>query len=1470
MNTKTIGVALVLLLGMGGMAQAQEEWIDMSELIGNRTFDSDASGWTISASASNQGVQYGVMEFWNGTFDISQTLAGLPDGRYRVGVQAFYREADFNTSYRNYQEGSANLTAYLYANDAETQVASLLSYSQSSSGAGNWSHNWFDMSSGYYPNDRQSTCEAFENGGYQNSLEVDVAGGTLKIGLRNATFTQNNWCPFDNFTLEYWGVVTALTGIGLSASTLSLVSGETGQLTAAAQPASATYQQMEWSSSDERVATVSSSGLVTAYAAGTAVITVSSTRYASVSASCEVTVTRPEATASQLVINEIQSANLGMLMDGTTNYTGWVEFYNPTAQAAPLGDLYLSDDASLLTKWRMPYEVGAVPAGGYLVVRFGHNGDGVIVDGRKVWWSRNATFSLSPEGGALYVSAADGTLLTSQSYPAAVSRTSYARTADGGSEWAFTATPTPGATNATASYSLTQLARPEVDKAGRFFEGSLQVCASIPEGVTLRYTTDGSVPTEQNGQVSQTGLFTLSDNTVLRLRLFADGYLPSDVVTHTYLAGSNDYGVPVVSVVGDERYFTDDSIGIFVQGSNGLRGNGQSVRCNWNSNWTRPVSFEYFVDDEVVVARETNIEISGGWSRAWQPKSFKLKGDKEFTTYDIDGVASHQNTLDYPFFAAKPYIRNRTLQNRNGGNDNTYQFIDPALQRIALSAGIDLDGQSAQPVVVFRNGQYLCNLNMREPNNKHYVYANYGWSSDEIDQFEVSPDSNYVQKCGTREAWEQLYQLSAQAADPVSYEQVRQLLDIDEFVNYMAIEIYLGGNDWPKNNIKGFRNRTDGHFRFVLMDLDFAFNRGSDMFTGFEALQTWTFDKLYDTYDAQGNTLSQLTEEIELVTIFLNLLENDDFRRQFIDQFCLTAGSVYEPTRSNAIIEAFAAEKQTPMSYSGISLTSSASSLKNKLQNRLATAISALRSYSRMGLSSSTPQEVELTQSDSHGTLFVNDLKVPCGYFDGQLFQPVTLRAQAPAGYKFAGWRSLDGTATTTLFAQADEWAYYDQGSLDAQDWTSASYDDQAWSRGNAPLGYGSSASDFTTTLSYGDDASAKHPTYYFRKHVTLDALPDDATTFALNYTVDDGFIVYVNGTEAARYNMPSGTVSFSTYASQYNDQNPSGTLALSASLFQAGDNVVAVEVHNNAANSSDIKWDAALTRSDPASASADYLSTDPELSLPSGSLCLQACYEPLSDQELAAQHVTPLRINEVSATNSVYVNDYYKKSDWVEIVNTTDEDIDMEGMYLTDNPDKPLKCQISKGSSAASTIVPAHGHAIIWCDKRDPISQLHASFKLAAEGDILILTAADKSWADTLTYTAHDGNQTVGRFPDAADSVYVMTVPTIAQANILSSYDTSCVQDQPEPEPDAIGNVHSDGGLRVYVANDAVVVRSDDAPAATLTIHTVGGATVARVQLRMVQQRAEQPLTMLPAGTYVATATDTEGNRCAVKFAIR
>ena len=120
----------------------------------------------------------------------------------------------------------------------------------------------------------------------------------------------------------------------------------------------------------------------------------------------------------------------------------------------------------------------------------------------------------------------------------------------------------------------------------------------------------------------------------------------------------------------------------------------------------------------------------------------------------------------------------------------------------------------------------------------------------------------------------------------MAYEEIRQMVDIDEFINYMAAEFYLGATDWPQNNVKAFKSTLEGgKFRFVLFDLDGTLST-TDPFNLFASKQNYTFDYLYDKK-------TQITEEIKLVTIFLNMLKNESFRKRFIDTYCLMGGSVF-------------------------------------------------------------------------------------------------------------------------------------------------------------------------------------------------------------------------------------------------------------------------------------------------------------------------------------------------------------------------------------------------------------------------------------------------------------------------------------------------------------------------------------------------------------------------------------------------
>ena len=1040
-----------------------------------------------------------------------------------------------------------------------------------------------------------------------------------------------------------------------------------------------------------------------------------------------------------LVINEVMASNTGEVMSPAINFDSWIEVYNPNDTGVNLGGMYLSNDASNPTLWQMPYNIGVIPAKGFKVIWLGSN----------EIKSDQAPFKLDCDGGTIILSDKDGQPIVKQNYPEAMSRTSYARKTDGGDEWGWTSTPTPEATNTTAVFAKDRLKAPVVNQGSQLFNGSLTIQVEIPEGATLRFTKDGSVPTPSSA-ISTRGQFTISETTNFVFRLFQNGYLPSVPVTRSYIKTNDKYTIPVISIVGDQRYFTDPKIGIDCEGdgTNGKPGNGQDQPRNWNMDWDRPVNFSYLSPDgQMLFNQDVNIAVSGGWTRQINPRSLKLKSNKIF-----DG----QNRFDFSFFPQKPYIRNKQLVLRNGGNDywsNSARFMDGALETIIQRSGIDVDCQSYVPIIEYVNGELRGVLNMREPNNDKYAYANFGYDDEELDAFE-----NKEFKNGNDEAYKRLCQLSTDVNGPGVYEQIKTLLDVDEFINYMAVELFIGNDDWPENNVKAYRSQLDGRFRFISFDLDYAFN---------------PWGRTISTLNTYGQNNDK---RVEMVVMFLNLLKHEGFRKQFIDTFCLVAGSVFEVERANSIVDELLADvkpmtdlmKQKGMN-NGHNPDRSATKIKSELSNRLSKQINSLQQYSPMKLSNARKHSATLAADIDGATIYVNGLKVPYAYFNGQLFSPVTLEAKAPAGYTFAGWKR-NATATNQIVKLNDTWRYYDKGEAPAN-WKSTGFSDSSWPTGTAPLGYGMTG--VKTTVSYGSDAENKYPTTYFRKTIRLESNPTRSDIFLLNYQVDDGFVVYVNGEEAGRYNMPSGIITFNSYSSSYAESTPlTGTINMSSSLFKKGDNVIAVEIHNNKASSSDQFW-AGEVYATMGSSSDVFVSENPviELAANESAVSLVACFTPLSEAERTAQGLTPVRINEVSASNSIYVNEQFKRNDWLELYNTTDSPIDVEGMYLTNNLKKPTMYQISKDDTETSTIIPAHGYLVIWCDKLDTESQLHATFKLDNNSGDLMLTAADESWNDKFTYTRHGGDESVGRYPDGAADVFVMNIPTIAKANIKTSY---------------------------------------------------------------------------------------------------
>ena len=151
------------------------------------------------------------------------------------------------------------------------------------------------------------------------------------------------------------------------------------------------------------------------------------------------------AAVSDLIINEIQVANIDGFIDPSFNYGGWIELYNPTDATISLSGLYISEDSLNLKMFRLPSGIGTISAHSFKNLWFDHYDTGNKYSSQA---NRQVNFKLNYEGGTIYISDTRGELLTSQDFPPAIQRCSYARTTDGGDEWRWCSTPTPAASNA--------------------------------------------------------------------------------------------------------------------------------------------------------------------------------------------------------------------------------------------------------------------------------------------------------------------------------------------------------------------------------------------------------------------------------------------------------------------------------------------------------------------------------------------------------------------------------------------------------------------------------------------------------------------------------------------------------------------------------------------------------------------------------------------------------------------------------------------------------------------------------------------------------------------------------------------------------------------------------------------------------------------------------------------------------------
>ena len=181
--------------------------------VTNPTVYTTAEGWTVEGGSSNPKMPawgHNVMECWNCDFTVSQTLTGIPNGKYVVKVQGFYR-AGGNDGGAAYQAGTEVITAELFGNNSSVPMTSLYKYKASEMGVTvNLNQDYVDGLEGANAAFNSMNVATGKNYYAENELSVIVMDGTLTFGVRNKSSEGNRWCTFRDFKLEYFGNFPAL------------------------------------------------------------------------------------------------------------------------------------------------------------------------------------------------------------------------------------------------------------------------------------------------------------------------------------------------------------------------------------------------------------------------------------------------------------------------------------------------------------------------------------------------------------------------------------------------------------------------------------------------------------------------------------------------------------------------------------------------------------------------------------------------------------------------------------------------------------------------------------------------------------------------------------------------------------------------------------------------------------------------------------------------------------------------------------------------------------------------------------------------------------------------------------------------------------------------------------------------------------------------------------------------------------
>ena len=673
--------------------------------------------------------------------------------------------------------------------------------------------------------------------------------------------------------------------------------------------------------------------------------------------------------SQDIVINEFCAKNNNVITDEDFNqFADWIELYNNSSFGSNISGYYLTDDTLNKTRWQFPVNT-ILNANGYLIIWA--DGKDIFIDN----YHTNFKLSSSNEWVALYDT--DTNLIDLITYPEQFENISYGKTSSGN---AYFSSPTPlGPNISTAFYSDEREIAPSFSlPSGFYIDNPTVIIADILPGSLVRYTTDGSYPNENSTLYTEP--IVLTENTVIRAKTYGD-ILPSKEESISYFIGT-DKQLPVVSLIINPDFLWSDSIGIFNDFEIGKR-----------VEWERFSKIQYFKNNALKFETNNDIRLFGATAYKLPQKSFAV-----FANEDIQcQIFSSKEIADFDSFVM-----------RSSSDDWTKTMFRDGFMQSIVKEKLNIDFQAYQPTVLYINGEYFGIFNLREKYNEDFLKNNHGINKDSVDLLKLNYWGLNVEViAGTDEKYFQMldYLNTNDMTDDSVFEGVNAYLDVDNYTNYIILQIYSANISY-KHNIKAWRrNDTIDGFKWLLYDTDRAY------------ADTWP-QMFLMVYNADP--------------VLKRLLENINYRNHFLQQTCSHINSTFRINYINYLVDSLKSNIEPEMPFhierwgplGGVqsmnSWNSSVYVLKDFALKRKDSLLHRLDSMYNLSGQISVHLNIE---SPKGGDVYIEDVLIPYHDLSHTYFKdvPVKLIAKPRLGYHFVEWKNISTNDSIVRVFNADE-----------------------------------------------------------------------------------------------------------------------------------------------------------------------------------------------------------------------------------------------------------------------------------------------------------------------------------------------------------------------------------------------------------------------------------------------------------------